>query len=321
MVDCLVSDTLQVEIFGNLSLLTFWTGTGTRLAAEIGAIIERTLGWIEHDMDRKTVSPSERASSANNARNSTSTPLGSETPNGKSGTSTATNGNGFYDAALGGSTTPYPSLGYDESAGSSGPVGSTPQVSQQNGTPGTSFDPTSGTPYQMYTTAGAPPTGLLTTPTLPSNNMEQSGTPVTNPLIAFASQATQHVINAGPGSQQPATSHAEDAWRRTAAAQQAQQLLAATAQNPAIMTGNTWHDWAAAIADSQDRFSANTLLTLGGGRAVDGLQQGDGGQNDAMNSGLAGVGLGVSFTGVGSTHTAQWPLLLFPHGTGSGGGG
>ncbi|GKU03331.1 transcription factor [Fusarium langsethiae] len=28
--------------------------------------------------------------------------------------------------------------------------------------------------------------------------------------------------------------------------------------------GNTWHDWTSAIADTQDRFSASTLLTLGG---------------------------------------------------------
>ncbi|KAM7202240.1 transcriptional activator protein acu-15 [Rhypophila sp. PSN 637] len=312
---------LWLEVIGEIGRLL---GTGTRLTTEIGVIIQRTLGWIEHAMDRKIGASSEQASSISNVQNSTSTPLGSETPNEKSGTTTATNGNGFYDTPLVGSTTPYPNLGYDESAINGGPVGPTSQLSQQNGTPGTGFDPTNGTAYQIYTTVGPGSGPLLTTPTLGSNvpsNMDQTGTSVTNPLIAFASQATQHVMNAGPGSQQSTVGHAEDDWRRSTAAQQAQQLLAATAHNTGIMTGNTWQDWAAAMADSQDRFSASTLLTLGGGRAGDHMnQQVDGGQNDAMNAAVAAAGLGISLGGVGSNHTASWPLLLFPDGTNSGGG-
>lgn len=291
------------------------TGTGTRLAAEIGAIVERTLNWIAHDMDRKIGigSPSEQTSSLNNAQDNTSTPLGSETPNGKSGTSTTTNGNAFYDSALAGSAAPYPSLGYDNSTVNGGPVGPSTQASQQNGTPEANFDPTNNTPYQLYTTAGGASGDLVPTPTLPSNvttSMDQTGASVTNPLVAFASQAPQHVMTGGPGSQPPAPGHPEDDWRRTAAAQQ---LLAATAQNSGMMTGNTWHEWAAAIVENQDRFSANTLLTLGG-RTGDNMQQIDGGQNDAINAGLVSLGVGLP------PHTGPWPLLLFPDGTSSGGG-
>lgn len=56
-----------------------------------------------------------------------------------------------------------------------------------------------------------------------------------NPLIAFASQATQPM---------PPNADSVYMWNGS---------------------GNGWHDWTAAIADTNDRYSANALLTLGGG--------------------------------------------------------
>jgi hypothetical protein len=107
-----------------------------------------------------------------------------------------------------------------------------------------------------------------------------------NPLIAFASQATQHVAD-----------QAADTWSAQS------QLMA---HNAAAST-NTWHDWTNAIQDSQDRYGANTLLTLGSGRPGD---VGAGGVVDHAHQGDA----------MGNSHAAQqWPLLLFSAHDGSGG--
>lgn len=271
-------------------------------------------------VDRKNGSqPDQPALPVNNVQNNTPTPLGSETPNEKSGTSTATNGNGYYSAAGLEGSTPYPPLGYNDQAGNGGPADPS---SQQNGTSGTPFDPTTGGAFPIYTTAGPVPAANITNPTLPSNatpTIGQTGTPAANPLIAFASQATQHVMSAGPDGQPGASQ--EEEWRRSNAAQaQAQQLLAATAHATGIVGGNPWHDWTAAIADSQERYSANALLTLGGGSGagrpgdhVEGV-----GPSDALSAAAASLGIGL---GVNSTHTGQWPLLLFHDGTGNSGGG
>lgn len=270
-------------------------------------------------VDRKNGNrPDQSALAIQIGQNNTPTPLGSETPNEKSGTSTATNSNGYYNTELGGST-PYPPLGFNDQAGNGGPA----DPSQQNGTGGAAFDPTVGAQFQIYTSSGPGSAANLATPTLPSNatpGIDQTGTPATNPLIAFASQATQHVINAGPEGQQSGAGQEEE-WRRSNAVQaQAHQLLAATAHATGIVGGNPWHDWTAAIAHSQERYSANALLTLGGGsggRPGDHVEGGVG-QSDALSAAAVGLGIGI---GVSSTHAGQWPLLLFLDGTGNGGGG
>jgi hypothetical protein len=63
-----------------------------------------------------------------------------------------------------------------------------------------------------------------------------------NPLIAFASQAAQHV-----------NTTEQLMWQRAG--------------------GNAWQDWTAAIADSDDRYGAGALLTLGNTAAVSGSGQ------------------------------------------------
>ncbi len=55
--------------------------------------------------------------------------------------------------------------------------------------------------------------------------------PVANPLVAFATQATQHISSQTGGGY--------------------------------IAGGNPWQDWTAAVSENQDRYSANALLDLG----------------------------------------------------------
>ncbi|KAM0197850.1 hypothetical protein ACHAPI_004582 [Fusarium lateritium] len=65
--------------------------------------------------------------------------------------------------------------------------------------------------------------------------------------------------------------------------------------------GNTWHDWTSAIADTQDRFSASTLLTLGGGT-----------RDVSAGAGVPGVTASPSANDINSLQQAsQWPLIIF----------
>jgi hypothetical protein len=65
--------------------------------------------------------------------------------------------------------------------------------------------------------------------------------------------------------------------------------------------GNTWHDWTSAIADTQDRFSASTLLTLGGGT-----------RDVSAGAGVPGVTASSSANDINSLQQAgQWPLIIF----------
>ena len=253
-------------------------GAGNRLPTEIGAIIERTINWIEQDMGRKPGLPNNQSLPMQDSSSSYQQPAlkpaqqqdNSLMP-GSAGTAAreqrnagTTNGNSYYDHGVTAPTASYPSLGYGDpaSGGSS---------ANQNGN-GTS-DTADGAHY-LYAAASA------ATAAAASNNPAAAQ----NPLIAFASQATQHVAG-----------QAADNWPA-----QPQMMTHNTA--PA----NTWHDWTSAIQDTQDtqdRYSANALLTLNSGRPGD---VGPGGVVDQVNHG----------DGMSNTHTGQWPLLLFHDGSG-----
>jgi hypothetical protein len=118
--------------------------------------------------------------------------------------------------------------------------------------------------------------------------MEQAAA-AQNPLIAFASQATQHVAG-----------QAAENWPG------AQTQLMSHNTHPA----NTWQDWTNAIQDThaipdtQERYSANALLTLNAGRPGDVAA---GGVVDHVSQADA----------MGTTHAGQWPLLLFHDGSGA----
>lgn len=205
------------------------------------------------------------------------------------------NGNAYYGAGVPNSATPYPPLTYADQATAAGP-------GHQNGA--SPFDSADGASY-LYAAASAATTAASASP----NPMDQSA----NPLVAFASQATRHV----------AVQSAED-WQPQAAT--AAQMLG---HNHA----NAWHDWTAAIAagagtnNSQERFSANALLTLGGSGRPGEIAVGHGGADHQVgqSDGMGGVG-GVNVSHMATAHSGQWPLLLFSPDTpgiggGSGGGG
>ncbi len=175
-----------------------------------------------------------------------------------------TNGSSYYDPSVAAPSAAYPSLGYAE--GSTGGV-------QQNGN--ATAESADGAHY-LYATASAATAATASNATAA---MEQAA--AQNPLIAFASQATQHVAG-----------QAADNWPAQT------QLMAHTAA-PA----NPWHDWTNAMQDTQDRYSANALLTLNSARPGD---VGAGGVVDHVSQGDA----------MGSTHAGQWPLLLFHDGPG-----
>jgi hypothetical protein len=65
--------------------------------------------------------------------------------------------------------------------------------------------------------------------------------------------------------------------------------------------GNTWHDWTSAIADTQDRFSASTLLTLGGNT-----------RDASTGAGVPGVTASPSANDINNIQNGgQWPLIIF----------
>jgi hypothetical protein len=187
--------------------------------------------------------------------------------------------NGFYENVAG--STPYPSIAYSEQAAATAVSTNTTDMSSAS-----AYDLSDNTQYLYAATAVAGPA---------SDAMDQPPS-ASNPLVAFASQATQHVSN-------QAGDDEDDNWRHQAlAAAAAAQVQAAHVHNG----GNTWHNWTAAIAENQDRYSANALLTLGSGRAGDlGSASGLGDATGAHMVGLGAVSGGVT------SHAGQWPLLLF----------
>ncbi|KAK3693289.1 hypothetical protein B0T22DRAFT_449522 [Podospora appendiculata] len=271
-------------------------GTGNRMATEVSTIIERTLSWIERDMHGKSGSPPNQPKPTESGyrpppslkqTSETSAPLLPNSTNEQRGLGTTT-ANGYYETSIGPSA-PYPPLNFEQATN-----GGDAHTNGNGVGAGTAYDPSNAT--YLYPT----PSASTPSQSLPGGGVEQPAPPPPNPLIAFASQAAQHVTGGQGGG--------VDDWRPQA---QASQLMAAAAAQQAA-AGNTWHDWTAAMADSQDRYSASALLTLGSSRPGGG---GGGGLVDHV--GPADV-LGIA--GVASSHTGQWPLLLFHDGTGAGGG-
>ncbi|KAF6843707.1 transcription factor [Colletotrichum musicola] len=223
-------------------------GTGARISNEIHLIMERTISWIEHDSKQKdstaltqTIKPDPADSSPFQLA------AQPQAPQNMTGNSADTAAKSFYsDSANQNDSTPYPSLAYAEQP-SSNSLATTAAFEANNS--------------YSYTPGVQAPGGT------DENSAE------TNPLIAFASQATQHV--ADPSGTAAA---AELLWRQSAS------------------HGNTWHDWTAAMADSQDRYSANALLTLGGG---------------TRDPGAVTEAATVAEMAAVTAPVGQWPLLLF----------
>lgn len=227
-----------------LGAMLIRTGTGARLADDVSTIINRTIDWIEHDMGCKGSPPQPMTKQPTSPfqgvkQDNSPAPAGPDAAG-----ETRANGS-FYDST--GAPTSYPPLNYDTTGSAIHPAFNTPEAGQ-------------------YPYSNGPPAAVNTAAVDPAVS-------AANPLVAFASQATQHVAGQTP----------ED-WRPQA------QLM----QQP----GNTWHDWTAAIAERQDRYGANTLLTLGSNR-------------EAAPEHTAPEALASS-----NPLSGQWPLLLFHEGTG-----
>ncbi|KAF3799061.1 Protein SIP4 [Colletotrichum gloeosporioides] len=229
-------------------------GTGSGISNEINLIIERTISWIEHDSKQKegslphTIKPDPADSSPFQL---SAQPQSTQA---LAASAAETAAKAFYaESANQNGNTPYPSLAYAEQPGNNSLAANA------------AFEANNAYSY---------------TPAVQATGADETSAE-TNPLIAFASQATQHV--ADPTGSAAA---AELLWRQSAS------------------QGNTWHDWTAAMADSQDRYSANALLTLGGGP-----------RDPNAVSEAATV---AEMAAVTAAPVGQWPLLLFD---GPGGGG
>ena len=254
-------------------------GSGTRLANDVSATIERTINWIEHDMHQKAGTPSSQPAIKQQPtspyqqtlqpQRPASAPhpplVTSEAPSGELRNVPGPNGSGTYYNATTGISAPYPPpLNYPDPTGGG--------AAQQNGN-GVATAYESAENQYMYS---APP--AVSVPTVPSSGPVTEPPAPPNPLIAFASQATQHVAG-----------QAGEDWRPHG-------------QLASQHTGNTWQDWTTAIADSQDRYSANVLVTLGSSRPAD------------VPAGAEHANPGDA-AGAANSHTGQWPLLLFHEGS------
>lgn len=227
------------------------TGCGPGISNQISGIIERTIGWIEHDMrrnDHKKSPPPAPASSKQ--EDQTPTPVYQATrasagvPNGTP--QVGGQQKGYYQESSLNGQTPYPALAYGDQ-----PQGNAAASTYQS------------EPAMFYNTA-------------PDAAAVPGGSAQQNPLSAFASQAGQHVPTQAP---------ADIMWQTG--------------------RGNTWNDWTAAIADSQERYSASALLTLGNpGRGP--------GSSGVLPDGTVGQAAGdIGMVPPG----AQWPLIMFDHAT------
>ncbi|RYP77196.1 hypothetical protein DL771_001245 [Monosporascus sp. 5C6A] len=128
-------------------------------------------------------------------------------------------------------------------------------------------------------------------------------------LTTFAAQATQMTEPSQP------QSPADMMWRL----------------QPSHAGANTvgltaWQDWTAAIVDSQDRFSASALMSLGGaGSGGPRTTHAGNMSDDTIAASSLGIPVSVGLSGVNGGNTAttsaamQWPLLLFSDGPGVGG--
>ncbi|KAJ6442523.1 family S53 protease-like protein [Purpureocillium lavendulum] len=221
-------------------------GCGPGISSQIGQMMERTIGWIEHDMRQKdpkhsaTAAPQAPVKQEEQPQSYQPTQAPSMPPQAHGISNGAAQG--YQEASLNGQTS-YPTITYSDG---SQPTGASYQSD----------------PSMFYGAAAAAPGVAGSTPP--------------NPLSAFASQAVQHV---GTPTQ------ADLVWQTG--------------------RGNPWHDWTAAIADSQERYSASALLTLGGNPARASVTSSSMMADGSVAQTAADMGM-VPLGG-------QWPLTMFDH--------
>lgn len=235
-----------------VDVLTLSIGSGPRITTEFSVIIDRTIATIERDMQsRRTPLPAvtsaikQESQPQSSAFQVSQAPSAVPTANGQTDMSQK----GFYPNPTVNGQTPYPPLAYDQA---------------QNNLAPPPYEADAAIFYSdpAQAAAAAAAAAAASATTMPDASS------AANPLIAFASQATQHVVPQ-PGDMM---------WQSR---------------------GNTWHDWTAAIADSQDRYGAGALLTLGAGT------------RDSIGAAEAAP---IQTTGdMAVSQATQWPLMLFDH--------
>ncbi|OAA80706.1 C6 transcription factor FacB [Akanthomyces lecanii RCEF 1005] len=271
----------------------------TSIADEIRRIMERTLSWIRHDMDHKENDTKQTAakpisgkgkplpkSQPKGRRRSDSLPRKqsrkpSQPQNEENSHATPKATHQVLPQAVGQApvVTQAPAGELvsppDADAPSKSYYSEQPMAAQQNYQ---SMAYTAAQPQSMSSTDYQADASMLYHN--PAANAASIADSVSeNPLIAFASQATQHM---------PTNNEAMYIWNGR---------------------GNTWQDWTTAIADTNDRYSANALLTLGGGAMH---HQGD---QPLDSSFIISQGNSLGQQGGGMHQAAQpgqtWPIMMF----------
>ncbi|OTB01323.1 hypothetical protein M426DRAFT_323591 [Hypoxylon sp. CI-4A] len=251
-------------------------GCGMGLHDAVSSIMDRTITWIEHDQQKANDPTSQPQLSQDMLKQSphsppyTNLPTASH-PNPNHNDAEAVNGSAGHVIA-----TPRNTY-YPEATPESGTYPPLPYAdSTQQAANTLSYDPNNSF---LYAQAAGQVAVVQAHAQVQAQAQAQAQVQATdhNPITTFATQTTQM------------TQPAQMMWRQPSG-------------------GNTWQDWTAAVVDNQDRYSANTLMSLGGsdlraGTSVDGTS-------------ANGLGLGVSMNGTpaATTATMQWPLLLFSDG-------
>lgn len=189
----------------------------------------------------------------------------------------------YFNSSMTNMNTAYAHMGY-------------PELGSSVATPVTTSAPTSYTSLTddshhqqyLYATSAAATASQMVHST-PGSSPSSSATP--------HSQMVSYTTQPPPGP--PAHHHQHHHQQHHQQQQQQQQPASGGHWMPVQSGGNTWNEWTNSMVDpsTQDRYSANALLTLGSG------QRGPGDAGSAE--------MGVGGPGVPQGPSGQWPMLIF----------
>ncbi|TQV94056.1 C6 transcription factor FacB [Cordyceps javanica] len=264
--------------------------TKTSIADEIRPIMERTLGWIRHDMDNKEEDKTATSTKSTSGKGKL-LPKSHTKGQHRSESITRkqphkpiqphTEGSSHAISQASQQAQPQAASANEAVSVADADASNKGYYSDQSMATTQSYQPLSyGAAHQQDMSPSgyqADASMLYSNPTSTVASMADSSVP-TNPLIAFAPQATPHM---------PANTEAGYMWNGS---------------------GNTWQNWTAAIADTDERYSANSLL-LGGGVVQHQTAQ------PLDSSFIINHGASLGQQGGGMPPPAQsgqtWPIMMF----------
>lgn len=286
-------------------------GPDSRMMSQISSVVDRTMASIEQDMGtrRNSNAPTVQAQlqppqlssgpikphaygstiqiQPRRSASSTPNPIANETgPLSVHRTASMANPS-YYHGPITTANAAYPHMGYADSGEPVGPTSTTGTSSIQS-----SYIPvTEGTPPQYIYTASAAATAAavqLNHHSTPGNPTPQPVTTTHNPMVSYSPQ-TAAAPHPHPNTQPHHPGGGN--WMTPAG----HGVNTDQTQHQIPNGANTWHEWTSAIAvmdpSSQDRYSANALLTL--------------------NAGQRGHDAGVAVPGVPHDHAAEWPMAIY----------